>query len=86
MLYYSVYNHTREKQIKLLLCSHPNLFYIIITTLEKWLEGLGSYVENVLKMQEKMGAVAPSASPLNPPMNLIKLTSFMPKMVLILCL
>ena len=40
----------------------------IITTLEKWLEGLGSY-KNVLKIPEKRGTTAPSAPLLNLPMN-----------------
>ena len=39
-----------------------------MTTLKGWLEGLGSY-KNVLKIQEKKGAKALSAPPLNPPMR-----------------
>ena len=42
---------------------------IVITTLEKRLEGLGSYT-NVLKIQEKKEDAAPSAPPLNQPMLL----------------
>ena len=50
---------------------------IIITTLEKRLEGLGSY-KNVLKIQEKKGARGPldSAPPLNPPTTTSLSTSF----------
>ena len=43
---------------------------IIMTTIEKRLEGLGSY-KNVLKIQEKKEAAAPSAPTLNPPMKII---------------
>ena len=43
---------------------------MIITTLEKGLEELGSY-ENVLKIQVKKGGHAPSAPPLNPPMDIL---------------